>query len=123
LAVERQRAANHRRIAGVAPHPSAKSEQRFASSAGLVVVRREERAEQRTNAQHWQQIRRHADGADPLGLSVAGQVRVRADGNSYVLKALLTVPDVEVLRGREPVLGDAETGRRIQEDDLTVGRL
>ncbi len=72
-------------------------------------------------AEHRQQVRRHADRADALGLAVAGQVLVAADRERDLLEPAVARPDVEVLRGREPVLHDAEARRAVPEDDEAVG--
>ena len=120
LAVERQRAADDVAIPAVAAHPRAEPEQRLARLAGSVVVGSEEIAEERTHAEHRQQVRRDADGPDAFGLAVARQVGIGANRDRDVLEALRTVLDIEVLRRRKPVFGDPEAGRRVPENDLPI---
>jgi hypothetical protein len=74
-------------------------------------------------AQHRQKTRRDPDGADPFGLTVAGQVVVSPDGDRDLLETLMRAADVEILRGREPVLGNAQAWRTIPENHQPIGML
>jgi len=61
----------------------------------------EQLAVERAGAQHGQQVRRHADGAHPLGFAIARQVRIRANGDRQLFETAMPRLDVEVLgRGR-----------------------
>ena len=120
LTVQRQRAADGVGAAAVAAHPRAVRQQCLAARARRVVGGGEEGADERLRAEHCQQVRGDADRPYPLRLAVAGEVRVGADRDRHRLEAADRVLDVEVLRRREPVFGDAEPGRRVPEDELTV---
>ena len=61
------------------------------------------------------------DRADPLRRALAREVEVGADRDRELLEALVTRTDVEVLRGREPVLRDAEAGRAVPENHQALG--
>ena len=85
-----------------------------------VLLRREQPPHRRRCTEHRQQVRGDPDCADALGRTVARQVEVRANRERDLFEAVVSVPDVEVLRGREPVLGDAETGRPVPQDGETI---
>ena len=119
-AVHDQRPADGGRIPAVAPQPGAVRQQRRAGGAGAILVGGEQAAEGGTDAEHRQQVRRHPDRADAFRLAAAGQVVVAADGERDVGEGA-GAADVEVLRGREPVLGDAQARRSVPEDDEAIG--
>ncbi len=111
------------RIAAVAAHPRAVTEHGGGRGAGQVLLGDEQTPERRARAEHRQQVRGHADGADPLRLASAGQVVVPADRDGDLLESVMPGLDVEVLRRGEPVLRDAQAGRAVPEDDQPVGVL
>ena len=99
------------RIAGigaVTARPCAVTQQRGGSVTGPVFVGDKQAPDFGAHAQHGQQIRRDADRAYALRLAFAGEVVVAADGDGHLFQSAMTGLDVEVLRGGEPVLGDAE---------------
>ena len=97
------------RIAAEPAHPGAVMEQRGRRRAFAILFRREQPPVYRRDAEHRQHVRRHANGADPLGGAIARQIRVVADRDRHLFECAGGRFDVEVLRGREPVFGDAES--------------
>ena len=120
LAVEHDRPADHGRVAAEAALPGAVAENRHGRRRLRVLFRREQPAERGADAEHRQQVRGDPDGADTLGRAVAGQVGVGAERDGDLLEAPAAGLDVEVLGGREPVLGDAEPGRSVPQDRQAV---
>ena len=68
LPAQHERAADGRGIAAVAPHPGGVAEDRSPGVAGHVVGRAEEPADRGPRPQHLEQVRRDAEGPDPLRL-------------------------------------------------------
>src|SRR4029079_424451 len=99
-------------IAAEATHPGLIAEHRDAVGARLILLGPQQPADRRLRTQHGQQTRRDADDTHSLGLTTtARDVFVAADGDLDLLEARRAAPDVKELRRREPVFGDAKTGR------------
>src|SRR5215472_16031398 len=75
------------------------------------------------SAEHGKEIGGHFDRPHALGIALARQVVVAANGDCYLLKAVMLVLYVEVLCGGEPVLGDTQSGRAVPKNDETIGVL
>ena len=121
LAVQDQRAADRGRIAAEAAHPGRVAEDGGAARAGGGVVRPEQPSECGAGAEHRQQVGGRPDRADPLRCALAREVVVRADRDRELLEAAVARLHVEVLRGREPVLRDADAGRAVPQDHQAIG--
>ena len=89
--------------------------------AGDIFVGKKQAAHRGAIAEHRQKIRRDANRADAFGVAVASEIVVGAEGDGGIFEAGVAVLDVEILRGGKPILGDAEAGRAIPEDDEPAG--
>ena len=123
LPVHDDRRADHLRIAPVPAHPRAMAKHGRGGGASGVLLGDEQPSGRRACAEHRQQVRGHADRADPFGLSAARQVVVAPDRDGDLFESSMARLDVEVLRRREPVLRDAQPGRTVPEDDQPLGVL
>ena len=121
LSIEREDAAEYMPVAAVPSHPRAVREQRRAGAARLIIVRREQPPEPGAHAEHRQEVRRDSDRADPFRFTVTGQIPVRANRNRDGLEPAVRADDVEILRRRKPVFGDADARRSVPEDDQSIG--
>ena len=124
LAVERQRAADDVAVAAIAPHPGAVS--RAAPCRSCPDGRRRRRTDRPSSGRapsigsrfdDTRIVPTRSGSPSPVRLALA-PIAIATSS-----KLCCAVPDVEVLRGGKPVLGDAETGRRVPEDDLPIGVL
>jgi hypothetical protein len=121
-AVQLEPASDGAAIAAIAAHPCRVAENRACGRRLGVFLGGEQAADFGPCAEHRQQVGRHAQRADPLGLAAAaGEVLVRAVADRHVLEPRPGVLDVEILCGREPVLADPEAGRSIPQDHQAIG--
>ena len=91
--------------------------------AGSVFSLGEEPPDRGVCAEQREKIRRDADRPDALRLAAAGQVFVAADRDRHLFEAPARGLDVDILRRRKPVLGDAEAGRAVPENGEPIGVL
>ena len=75
-AVDLDRAAEDRRVAGIPPLPEAVAEDRDLRPVRDVLLRREDTSPDRRHAEDGEQVRRHGPGGDALGVAVTRQVHL-----------------------------------------------
>ena len=121
LAVQNEGRANRGRVAAEPPLPQPVREHECPGPARDIVLGHEQAAGCRATAEHRQQVGRDSQRADAFRLAAAGDRGVGADGNGHIREGGLTVANVEVLGRREPVLGDAETGRSVPQHHQAFG--
>ena len=121
LAVQDERSADHRRIAAEPAHPGGMREHRGPGPTRYVVLRHEESSQSRTSAKHRQEVRRHTKRTHSLRFAAPGERRVGADRDRDIAERVLSLADIEVLRGGEPVFGNAEAWGSIPEDGEAPG--
>ncbi len=120
-AVEGDAPAHDRRIGGKDPLPEAVAENHDRRLAGDVVFRQEQPPVERPRAEQVEQAGRRQQQLDPLGLLPPEQRGAAALGDRHLLERSVLVPDIDVLAGRRPVLGNVDPRRPQPQHGQPIG--
>ena len=110
-----------RRIGGKDPLPEAVAENHDRRLAGDVVFRQEQPPVERPRAEQVEQAGRRQQQLDPLGLLPPEQRGAAALGDRHLLERSVLVPDIDVLAGRRPVLGNVDPRRPQPQHGQPIG--
>ena len=123
IAVDRNRAAEHRRIAGVPPLPQAVTQHRDPGSPRPILFRPELAAQNRFDAQHRKEIGAHERPEQTLGLVAIGQRQGAPAFTGQVCERLGPLLEILHLGIRQAVALDAVGRVRSHQDHQFLGRL
>lgn len=84
--------------------------------ARRILIWQEEPPRGRLCSDHGEKIRRYADRADTLWLTISGQIIDSTGSDGDFLKTVVPVLDVEILCGGKPILQNVQTGRTVPEN-------
>ena len=111
--VERDRPADDVRVRVEQPLPQAVAQNRDGRLAGLVLIRRQQAAQQRPGPEHPQQARLRAHSVDQFRLLPPGQREAPGLRQRHLFERVVLVLYVDVLARRRPVAEDSDS-RRVQ---------